>query len=86
MNISIRELKAHLSHYLQLTQAGEVIVVTSRNHPIARFEAIADAPADWPAVPALKWAEGGPKLTRSQGQTPTIEGETLADWILRNRG
>lgn len=86
MNVSIRELKAHLSRYLQLTQEGETVVVTSRNHPVAKLEPVTASPAGWPAIPAMKWADGHPKLTRSRSQAPKIEGEPLAEWIIRNRG
>ncbi len=40
MNVGIRELKVHLSHYLALARRGESIVVTDRGNPIARLEGI----------------------------------------------
>jgi len=36
MNVGIRELKLHLSHYLALVRRGESIVVTDRGNPVAR--------------------------------------------------
>ena len=35
MEISVRELKNHLSEYLRRAEAGERIVVTSRGKPLA---------------------------------------------------
>lgn len=37
MDVSVRELKNHLSAYLRRVQAGEEIVVTSRGKRIARL-------------------------------------------------
>lgn len=37
MHVSVRELKAHLSKYLHLVEAGEPVVVTSHDAPIARL-------------------------------------------------
>jgi len=37
MDISVRELKAHLSEYLRRAQAGEEVVVTLRGRRIARL-------------------------------------------------
>jgi antitoxin (DNA-binding transcriptional repressor) of toxin-antitoxin stability system len=39
MNVSVRELKAHLSEYLCRVQAGEEFDVTLRGRPIARLGA-----------------------------------------------
>ncbi|HYE33993.1 type II toxin-antitoxin system prevent-host-death family antitoxin [Methylocaldum sp.] len=85
MNVSIRELKVHLSRYLQLMRSGETVVVTSRNKPIAKLEPITESPEDWKDIPGVRWAKTRPRLTRSRGTAPVIEGETLADWIVQNR-
>jgi len=37
MQVSIRELKSRLSHYLRLTKAGESLVITDRGTPIGRI-------------------------------------------------
>jgi len=37
MEVGIRELRAHLSRYLERVQEGEDIVVTDRGAPIARI-------------------------------------------------
>jgi prevent-host-death family protein len=38
MDVGIRELKAHLSAYLDRVQGGEEVIVTERGKPIARIE------------------------------------------------
>ncbi|MGH8647137.1 MAG: type II toxin-antitoxin system Phd/YefM family antitoxin [Gammaproteobacteria bacterium] len=37
MDISVRELKNHLSEYLRRVQAGEELIVTSRGKEVARL-------------------------------------------------
>ena len=41
MQVSIRELKSRLSHYLRLTKAGELVVITERGTPIGRIVPVA---------------------------------------------
>ena len=86
MNVQVRDLKAHLSHYLRLIQQGETVVVTVHNKPVARLEPVAAGCEDLPEIPGLSWAAGKPRLIRSSQERPTIEGDTLAAWIVENRG
>ena len=44
-SVGIRELKNHLSKYLDRVREGEEIVVTDRGHPVARLTSV-DAPTD----------------------------------------
>lgn len=37
MKVSVRELKAALSHYLSRAHGGETITITSRGRPVARL-------------------------------------------------
>jgi prevent-host-death family protein len=37
MEVGVRELKKHLSAYLDRAAAGEVVIVTDRGHPKARL-------------------------------------------------
>ena len=37
MDTNIRELKAHLSEYLQRVEAGDTIIVKNRNREVARI-------------------------------------------------
>jgi prevent-host-death family protein len=47
--VSVSKLKASLSEYLAKAQAGEEVVITSRNRPIARL--LPAAPPEPPMVP-----------------------------------
>ena len=42
MTVGVRELKAHLSAYLQRAAAGELIRVTDRGHPVAVLGPVPD--------------------------------------------
>jgi prevent-host-death family protein len=44
-SVGVRELKNHLSRYLELVRGGEDVVVTDRGSPIARLSPI-DTPTD----------------------------------------
>jgi prevent-host-death family protein len=46
MTVSIRELKAHLSHYLAEARAGKVIHVTRHRKEIARITGVPDVEDD----------------------------------------
>ena len=52
-SVGVRELKTHLSRYLQEVRAGETIVVTDRGKPVARI-----VPAQIPEDIARLIAEG----------------------------
>ena len=63
--VGIRELKAHLSHYVRLAREGGRVVVTDRGEEVAELRAIT------PAHPGLKelidsgmvsWSGGKPEL------------------------
>jgi len=40
MEVSVRDLKNHLSEYLRRARAGEEIVVTSHGHAVARLSGV----------------------------------------------
>lgn len=44
VDISVRDLKNHLSEYLRRVQAGEDIIVTSHGKRVARLSAVAEPP------------------------------------------
>jgi prevent-host-death family protein len=37
LQVSVAELKAHLSHYLRIVRAGQDVIVTDRGVPVARL-------------------------------------------------
>ncbi len=45
MHVGIRELRAGLSHWLDLVGRGESVVVTDRGRPVARLTRVDEAPA-----------------------------------------
>jgi prevent-host-death family protein len=88
MKVAIHELKAGLSRHLARARAGEDIVVTSHDRPIARIVGIAagvDAGlARWLASGQAQWRGGKPALTPPVRLGPG--GRTLADTVLEDRG
>ena len=62
----IRELRNHLSRYLERVQAGEEIVVTDRGRAIAQMRPIA----------ALAPSRGGPGMPRHAGETAEADAPT----------
>lgn len=57
MDVSVRELKNHLSEYLRRVRAGEELTITLRGRPVARFTAVATGD-EMGAVARLKQAPG----------------------------
>jgi antitoxin (DNA-binding transcriptional repressor) of toxin-antitoxin stability system len=55
IQVNITELKARLSHYLRLVQAGETVVVCERNRPVAEIHASDDAEAAGDSRPEVIW-------------------------------
>jgi prevent-host-death family protein len=87
MQVSIRELKPHLSRYLSQAQAGEVIEVTSHRKTVARIigvPAAADAGiARLLASGAATWAGGKPKGASLQ---LADKGTPISQMVLEERG
>lgn len=95
MEVSVRELKDHLSEYLRRAQAGEEIVVTSHGKPVGRL--VGFTPADRTAeteegmlarlraMPGIRAGDGKPlhfpehPLEWRSGQ------KTLSDLVLDDR-
>jgi prevent-host-death family protein len=87
MEVSVRELKVHLSRYLRMVQEGEPVVVTSHAKPVARLEAVAAPTARDPAArladaPGVSWSGGKPKGARVRLRG---EGATAAGVVLEGR-
>ena len=86
MEISIRELRAHLSRYLEMVSRGELIVVTHRRTPVARLSAIAGgkktALGGLVASGLVTWNGRKPAGGRLM---PEIKGETAAERVLEDR-
>ena len=84
--VGIRELKAHLSHYVRLARQGERVIVTDRGREVAELRAITPV---HPGIKALidsgmvKWSGGKPT---SFPRRRALRGEPLSETIVRERG
>jgi prevent-host-death family protein len=66
--VSVRDLKTHLSEWLARAQSGEVVEVTSHRKPIARITALNYGVISWngknPVIPPpVKLNDGGPLMS-----------------------
>ncbi len=81
MQVSVRELKNHLSEYLHRVEEGENFQVERRNVPVARLVPVPCTKLT--RMPGVTWngkqAQGG----RSR---PVIAGKSVAERVLEDRG
>jgi prevent-host-death family protein len=89
--VSVRDLKTHLSEWLGRVQAGEVVEVTSHRKPIARITAV--KPADSGITsPLQKAIDAG--LISWNGQKPVFpppvklrgQGKLVSEIVMEDRG
>ena len=86
--IGIRELKSHLSAYLQRVKAGETVVITERGRPVGRIlpieDSLEEAVRRLGEAGVLAWS--GRKLGRSRPAAPTPRGKrTVSELLLEDR-
>ena len=88
--VSIRELKSRLSHYLRLTKGGKLLVITDRGTPIGRIVPIAQAGKDLDARLAamrdagqLEWS--GRKLAALRPVAKPRGRRTVAELLVEDR-
>src|SRR5438067_8501729 len=60
LKVNLHEVKARLSKYIEMVEAGEVVVVCKRNEPIAEIRSIAKKQKK---SPQLGWAEPMQKIS-----------------------
>jgi len=89
--VSVRDLKTHLSKWLARAQAGEVVEVTSHRKSIARITAV--KPADSTSTsPLQKAIDAG--LISWNGQKPVFpppiklrgKGKLISEIVIEDRG
>ena len=89
--VSVRDLKTHLSEWLARAQSGEVVEVTSHRKPIARITAV--KPADSGITsPLQKAIDAG--LISWNGQKPVFpppvklrgQGKLVSEIVMEDRG
>ena len=89
--VSVRDLKTHLSEWLGRVQAGEVVEVTSHRKPIARITAVNSAEST-SSSPLQKAIDAG--LISWNGQKPNLpppvklrgKGKLLSEIVIEDRG
>lgn len=89
--VSVRDLKAHLSAWLSRAQAGDVVEVTSHRKPIARITAVAPE-GGGVGSPLQRALDAG--LVSWNGQKPTLpppirlkgQGLLVSSIVLDDRG
>lgn len=89
--VSVRDLKTHLSEWLARAQAGEVVEVTSHRKPIARITAVKQADST-STNPLQKAIDAG--LISWSGRKPEIPppvklndgGPLMSDIVIEDRG
>ena len=89
--VSVRDLKTHLSEWLGRVQGGEVVEVTSHRKPIARLTAIKQ-PDSTPTNPLQKAIDAG--IISWNGQKPVFpsplklrgEGKLVSEIVMEDRG
>lgn len=91
MEISIREMKNHLSKYLRLVRAGKDVVITDRGTPVARLLPIGEAVTEDDVIArinALPWVRpgrGGKPKGLQKGVRLRGKGLSAADIVLQDR-
>ncbi|MEO5842862.1 MAG: type II toxin-antitoxin system prevent-host-death family antitoxin [Acidimicrobiales bacterium] len=80
MDVGVRDLKAHLSQYLERAAGGEVITVTDRGRPIALLAPIPGrVPLDqgikegWICAPSLRGLRPARPVTSSRNVLDVLE-------------
>jgi len=81
MQVSVRELKNHLSEYLHRVEQGEDIQVARHNELVARLTSIPCTALTH--MPGVSW--NGIKAKGGQSR-PVISGKSVADRVLDDRG
>jgi prevent-host-death family protein len=91
IQVSVRDLKTHLSEWLARAQAGEVVEVTSHRKPIARITAVKQ-PDHNSTNPLQAAIDAG--IVSWNGQKPVFpppvklrgEGKLVSDIVMEDRG
>lgn len=82
MQVSIHDLKNHLSRYLQHVKQGELIIITSHHKPVAKLIAIPQTQQAGEDASILLQLEGinwNGKKPKGGKNRPKIIGKTASD-------
>ena len=72
--LNLHEVKAQLSKYIELVEAGETVIICKRNVPVAEIRPI---PRKRKKAPELGWAEGTFSVPEDFKE---MSAEELAQW------
>lgn len=87
MQVSVGELKNHLSQYLHKVQGGLKVVVTSHRVPFAVINGIpVEEKTKLSKVYQLEDVEWNGKKPKGNKNGPKIRGKTVAEMVLEDRG
>jgi len=81
MQVSVRELKNHLSEYLHRVEGGENIQVARHNVPVANLIPVPNV--GLARMQGVSW--NGKKATGGRS-LPVISGKSVAERVLEDRG
>jgi len=81
MQVSVRELKNHLSEYLHRVEEGENIQVERRHVPVARL-----VPISCSGLTRMAGTVWNGKQAQGGRFRPTIIGKSVAERVLEDRG
>lgn len=86
-NVGIKELKDHLSSYIDAVKRGKVVVVTDRGKAVASIIPIGQEDVMEEILPLIKkglvaWSGGKPK---GNPNPPAIKGRATSEIVLEGR-
>lgn len=87
MQVSVRELRDHLSQYLhQTNETNQPIIVMSHSVPIARLIPIARSKGkDETKLLLIEGVSWNGKKPKGSKKRPKLKGNTAADYVLEDR-
>jgi len=87
MDVGVRELKARLSHYLDLAQGGQDVVVTEHGRPVARIVGIRlELPAHLASMAQRGELQPARRTRAALGAlAPPVAAGSLVDVLLEER-
>lgn len=87
MQVSVRELKNHLSKYLHYIEMGESIIITSHHIPMARLVSIPKSKdKDLQALLQMEGIHWNGKKPKGVKNAPRVSGNTTSDYVIEDRG
>jgi prevent-host-death family protein len=87
MEVSVRDLKSHLSEYLEMAQAGEEVIITSRQRPIASLRGVPpSAPEGLRRLIAAGLVSWNGEKPKGASCRLTDGGPAMSDMVIEDRG